>query len=57
MVREKSTQVCGVADMKCFKDVEERSQSKNWCECYLGCDEIEYKTEQQQNEFIRLKDI
>jgi acid-sensing ion channel, other len=53
MVREKTTRICGVSDMKCFRKVDDESQNKDWCECYLKCGEIVYKTEQQQNEFIR----
>jgi hypothetical protein len=53
MVREVSTRICGVADMKCYKKVEEESYEQDWCTCYLGCGEIVYKTEQQQNDFVR----
>jgi hypothetical protein len=53
MIREESTRICGVADMKCYKKVEEDSYEHDWCTCYLGCGEIVYKTEQQQNEFVR----
>jgi hypothetical protein len=53
MVREVSTRVCGVADMKCYKKVDEESQEKDWCKCYIECGEIEYQTEQQQNEFVK----
>jgi acid-sensing ion channel, other len=53
MVREVSTRVCGVADMKCYKNVEAGSQSQDWCQCYLECGEIVYKTEQQQNDFVQ----
>jgi acid-sensing ion channel, other len=47
MVRDVSTRVCGVLDMKCYKKVEEESQNEDWCECLTECGEIEYKTEQQ----------
>jgi hypothetical protein len=53
MVRDVSTRVCGVNDMKCYKKVEEESQRQELCECYLECGEIEYKTEQQMNEFVK----
>jgi hypothetical protein len=39
--------------MKCFKRVEEESKAKDWCNCYLGCGEIVYKTEQQQLDFVK----
>jgi hypothetical protein len=47
MVREVSTRVCGVQDMKCYKKVEEESKDQDRCECLLECEEIEYKSEQQ----------
>jgi hypothetical protein len=53
MVRERSTRVCGVADMKCYKKVDEESNNHDWCTCYLKCGELVYKTEQRQNEFVR----
>jgi hypothetical protein len=53
MVRDAGSRVCGVADMKCYKKVEEEFQGHDWCECYLECGEIVYKTEQQQNEFVQ----
>jgi hypothetical protein len=52
MVRDASTRVCGVADMKCYKKVDEESQNEDWCKCYLECGEVQYKTELQQNEFV-----
>jgi hypothetical protein len=52
MVKEKSTRICGVSDMKCYKKVEGDSQTQDWCNCYLECGEIEYKTEQKQDEFV-----
>jgi acid-sensing ion channel, other len=53
MVRDVSTRVCGVNDMKCYKKVEKESQSPNWCDCLIECGEIEYKTETVQMEYIR----
>jgi hypothetical protein len=53
MVREVSTRVCGLQDMKCYKKVEEASLENDWCECYFDCGEIEYRTEQQQNDFAQ----
>jgi hypothetical protein len=53
MVRENTTRVCGVQDMKCYKRVDEESRSQDWCKCYLECGEIQYMTEQHQNEFIK----
>jgi hypothetical protein len=53
MVREPSKRVCGLQDMKCYKRVEEESLNLDWCDCYLECGEIEYKSEQQQNEFLK----
>jgi hypothetical protein len=53
MVRDVGSRICGVADMKCYKKVEEKQQMHDSCDCYLECDEIEYKTEQQQNEFVK----
>jgi hypothetical protein len=53
MVRDVSTRVCGLADMSCYKDVDKNSRNQDWCKCYLECGEIEYKTEQQQNEFVK----
>jgi hypothetical protein len=53
MVREVSTKVCGVNDMKCYKKVEEESRDQDRCECLLECGEVIYKTEQQQNEFVK----
>jgi hypothetical protein len=53
MVREVLTRVCGVADMKCYKKVEEKSLGQDLCKCYLECGEIEYRTEQHQNEFVK----
>jgi acid-sensing ion channel, other len=52
MVRGVRSRVCGVLDMKCYKKVEEESQEVDWCDCLLECGEIEYKTEQQQNDFV-----
>jgi acid-sensing ion channel, other len=52
MVREVSTRICGVADMKCYKKVENEYQNQDLCKCYLECGEIKYRTEQQQNDFI-----
>jgi hypothetical protein len=54
MVREVSARVCGVTDMKCYKKVDDEFQDQDWYECYLGCGEIEYKTEQQLNDFVKL---
>jgi hypothetical protein len=53
MVREVSTRVCGVEDMKCYKKVEEELKNQNWCECLLECGEIEYKTEQKFIDFLK----
>jgi hypothetical protein len=53
MVRDVSTRVCGVNDMKCYKKVDEESENHDWCECLIECGEIEYKTERKQMEHIR----
>jgi Amiloride-sensitive sodium channel len=53
MVRDVSTRICGVSDMKCYQKVEEESESKDLCECYLECGEIEYKTDLVKMEFVR----
>jgi hypothetical protein len=53
MVREKSTRICGVNDMKCYKKVEEESHQEDFCECLLECGEIQYRTKQQQNNFAK----
>jgi ferredoxin-like protein FixX len=53
MVRDVSTRVCGVNDMKCYKKIDEESLNINWCECLLECGEVEYKTEQRENEFVK----
>ena len=53
MVKEVSTRVCVVLDMKCYKKVEEELQSQDLCECFMECGEIEYKTETKQMEFMR----
>jgi acid-sensing ion channel, other len=53
MVRDISTRTCGVSDMKCYKQAEEEWLSKDWCDCILECGEVEYKTEEQQNEFMK----
>jgi hypothetical protein len=50
MVRDTTQRICGVNDMKCYKTVEEES-SEDSCDCLLECGEIEYKTEQRQNDF------
>jgi acid-sensing ion channel, other len=55
MVREVSTRICGLSDMKCYKKVEKDLKSRDQCECLLECGELEYKTEQQQNEFVRFE--
>jgi hypothetical protein len=51
MVRDISTRICGVADMKCYKRVKEELRTKDECECLLECGEIEYRTEEQLKEF------
>lgn len=53
MVREKVTRICGVSDMKCFKKLEEESNSVDWCDCLLECGEIVYKTELKRTEYMR----
>jgi hypothetical protein len=53
MVRDVEARICGVADMKCFKKIEDKQKTHDPCECYIECGEIEYKTEQQQNEFVQ----
>jgi hypothetical protein len=53
MVRDIGSKVCGVADMYCYKKIEEEQQMHDSCDCYLECGDIEYKTEQQQNEFVK----
>jgi acid-sensing ion channel, other len=53
MVRDVSTRVCGVNDMKCYKKIDEESENHDWCECLIECGEIEYKTETKQMEHIR----
>jgi hypothetical protein len=53
MVRDASTRVCGVNDMKCYKKVDEETTKGDWCECYLMCGEIEYKTLSVESEFSR----
>lgn len=52
MVMDVETRVCGVSDMKCYKQVEEEMKSQDLCNCYLECGEIVYRTEQQPNEFV-----
>jgi hypothetical protein len=51
MVREAKTRVCGLQDMKCYKRVEKESSGEDSCECLVECGEIEYKTDQNLNEF------
>lgn len=53
MVRESETRICGVADMKCFKEVEQLEQKKDSCSCLAYCDELSYKIEQRQMELVR----
>jgi hypothetical protein len=53
MVREPSTRICGVNDMKCYKEVEKQLQNQDECDCLLECGEIEYWTDQKLKEFFR----
>jgi hypothetical protein len=53
MVREVTTRVCGLQDMKCYKKVEEESHRRDLCGCLLECGEIEYKTEQKLINFVK----
>jgi hypothetical protein len=57
MVREPSTRICSVKDMKCYKKVEKESKSKDECDCLLECGEIEYGTELKQRKFLRSKPV
>jgi acid-sensing ion channel, other len=52
MVRDVSTRVCGVNDMKCYKKIDQESEDHD-CDCLIECGEIEYKTETKQTEHIR----
>jgi hypothetical protein len=54
MVRDITQRICDVNDMKCYKKAEEEL-SENSCDCLLGCGEIEYKTEQTQNDFSQYR--
>lgn len=53
MVRDNLTRICGIQDMKCYKKVDENSNDNDFCNCYFGCGQVEYKTELQQNEFVK----
>jgi hypothetical protein len=43
MVRNASTRICGVADEKCFRKIEENfDQAKGKCECLQSCYTVKY---------------
>lgn len=52
MVRDEKTRICGVKDMKCYKNVE-NTIDKDHCRCLMKCGEIQYEIEIKQNEFLR----
>lgn len=53
MNRDSKTRVCGVNDMKCYKNIEDRLEEGNKCSCYLECGEIEYNFEIARLEYVR----
>jgi acid-sensing ion channel, other len=52
MVREISTRVCEIQDMKCYQKVETDLSSSDPCQCLLECGEVVYKVEQSRMEFV-----
>jgi hypothetical protein len=43
MVRNSSTRICGVADEKCFRKIEENfDKAKGKCECLQPCHRVKY---------------
>jgi acid-sensing ion channel, other len=52
MVREISTRICGIHEMKCYQKVEADLSKSDPCHCLLECEEIVYKFEVKQMEIV-----
>jgi hypothetical protein len=52
MVRETSTRICGIHEIKCYQQVEAELSKSDQCHCLLECEEIVYKFEAKQMELV-----
>jgi Amiloride-sensitive sodium channel len=56
MVRDRDVKICGIKDMKCFKEVEKQYNLDDTCSCLLACGEIIYNFDTLQLDHSREKD-
>jgi hypothetical protein len=52
MVREISTRICGINEIKCYQKVEDDVSKLNTCQCLLLCEEVVYKVDAKRMEFV-----